>query len=257
MARLAGKAVVVTGAGAGIGRAAARLFAAEGAQVLAVDLDEAGLRETAQGQPAIAALVADVAKADENARMVAEAERRFGGLDAAVLNAGVEGPVAEFAAYPADAFDRVYAVNVRGVFFGMQAAVPALRRRGGGSLVLTSSTSGIRAVPGMCAYTMSKHAVIGLMRSAAVDLAPEKIRVNTVNPGPIDTRMVHDLEAGMRPDAPAAASEAIQRAIPMKRYGRTEEVARLMLFLISDEASFCTGGVYMVDGGVSAGAARS
>lgn len=257
MARLAGKAVLVTGAAAGIGRAAARLFAEEGAQVLAADLDKAGLRATAEGRPEIATLRADVTEADENARMVAEAERRFGGLDAAALNAGVEGPVAEFAAYPADAFERVYAVNVRGVFFGLQAAIPALRRRGGGSLVLTSSTSGIRALPGMCAYTMGKHAVIGLMRSAAVDLAPEKIRVNTVNPGPIDTRMVHDIQARLRPDAPAAASEAMQRAVPMKRYGAAEEVARLMLFLVSDDASFCTGGVYMADGGVSAGAARS
>lgn len=257
MNRLEGKVAIVTGAAAGIGRAAARLFAAEGASLVLVDLDRAGLDETAAGLDQALPLVADVTRAEENARAVAEAERRFGGLDVALLNAGIEGPLAEFAAYPPEAFEKVYAVNVRGVFLGLQAAIPAMRRRGGGSVVLTSSTSGVRALPGMCAYTMSKHAVIGLMRSAAVDLAPEKIRVNTVNPGPIETRMLADIEARLRPEAPSEASAAMQRAIPMKRKGAADEVARMMLYLASDEASFCTGGVYMVDGGVSAGAARS
>ena len=257
MNRLEGKVAIVTGAAAGIGRAAARLFAAEGASLVLVDLDKAGLDETAAGIDRALPLVADVTRAEENTRAVAEAEKCFGGLDIALLNAGIEGPLAEFAAYPPEAFEKVYAVNVRGVFLGLQAAIPAMRRRGGGSVVLTSSTSGVRALPGMCAYTMSKHAVIGLMRSAAVDLAPEKIRVNTVNPGPIETRMLADIEARLRPEAPSEAGAAMQRAIPMKRKGAAEEVARMMLYLASDEASFCTGGVYMVDGGVSAGAARS
>jgi NAD(P)-dependent dehydrogenase (short-subunit alcohol dehydrogenase family) len=257
MKRLAGKTALITGAAAGIGRAAARLFAAEGASVALVDLDRKGLDETAAGLERALTLVADVTGAEENARIVAEAEKRFGGLDIALLNAGIEGPLVELAAYPPEAFEKVYAVNVRGVFLGLQAVIPAMRRRGGGSVVLTSSTSGVRALPGMCAYTMSKHAVIGLMRSAAVDLAPEKIRVNTVNPGPIETRMLADIQARMRPDAPGEADAAMQRGIPIKRKGRAEEVARMMLYLASDDASFCTGGVYMVDGGVSAGAARS
>jgi len=256
MGRLDGKTALITGAAAGIGRAAARLFAAEGANLVLVDRDEAGLKETAAGLTQAATCIGDVTKAADNARFVAEAERRFGGLDAALLNAGVEGPLAEFAAYPEAAFEQVYAVNVRGVFLGIQAAIPAMRRRGGGSIVLTSSTSGLRATYGMCAYTMSKHAVMGLMRSAAIDVGSEKIRVNTVNPGPIDTRMLRDIEARAKPEQPDEAAEATRRINPMKRKGAPEEVARLMLFLASDDASFCNGGVYTVDGGVSAGVAK-
>ena len=257
MARLSGKVALITGAGAGIGRAAARVFAGEGAKLALVDLNRAGLEETAKGLAEALVLPADITKPEENARIVAETEKRFGGLDIALLNAGIEGPVVDFATYPLEQFDRVLSVNMRAVFLGIQAVIPAMRRRQGGSIVLTSSTAGLRALVGMAAYTASKHAVIGLMKSAAVDLAPEKIRVNTVNPGPIDTRMLRDLEGRFRPDDPAAADEATRRNSPSKRKGAPEEVARLMLFLASDEASFCTGGVYMVDGGQSAGIARA
>jgi NAD(P)-dependent dehydrogenase (short-subunit alcohol dehydrogenase family) len=147
-------------------------------------------------------------------------------------------------------FDKVMAVNVRGVWLGLKYVMKAMGAAGG-SIVITSSTSGIRATPHMSAYTASKHAVIGLMRSAAIEGADRKIRVNTVNPSPIDTPMIASLEtmrglAG-RNDQPMAAGT------PLGRYGTPEEVAKLMLFLASDESSFCTGGVYMVDGGVSAG----
>ncbi len=130
--------------------------------------------------------------------------------------------------------------------------MPCLERRGGGSLVLTSSTAGLRAVPNMSAYTASKHAVIGLMRSAAIEGAASNIRVNTVNPSPIDTRMIQSLEE-MHGVQRAGANQPLAGTTPMRRYGTPEEVARLMLFLASGESSFCTGGVYTVDGGVSAG----
>ncbi len=151
------------------------------------------------------------------------------------------------------------AVNVRGVWLGLKYVIPVMARRGGGSIVITSSTAGIRGTIGTSAYTTSKHAVIGLMRTAALECAPLGIRVNTVNPAPIETRMMRSIEQ-MRASQATGGSitveqvkEASASRIPLKRYGAPEEVARLMLFLASDESSFCTGGVYMVDGGTSAG----
>ena len=161
-----------------------------------------------------------------------------------------------------DVFDRVLAVNVRGVWLGLKYAIPAMQRRGGGSIVITSSTAGLRGTAGTSAYTTSKHAVIGLMRSAALECSALNIRVNTVNPAPIETRMMRSLEQQRAENAERAGDanatpEQIKAAgasrIPLRRYGEPEEVARLMLFLASDESSFCTGGVYSVDGGVSAG----
>jgi len=256
MGRMQGKVALVTGAAAGIGRAAAKLLAAEGAAVVLADLDEGGLAETAAGLQDALALRADITDPEENVRLVAEAEKRFGGLDAAVLNAGIEGAVKDIVDYPVEVFDRLMAINVRGPFLGLKAAIPAMKRRGGGSVVITSSTSGIRATPGLSAYTTSKHAVIGLMRAAALELTADNIRVNTVNPGPVDTRMIHALMDQMAPSDPAAAEAARKRGVPMHRYGRPEEVARLMLFLLSDDSGFCTGGVYMADGGISAGTPR-
>jgi NAD(P)-dependent dehydrogenase (short-subunit alcohol dehydrogenase family) len=256
MARMHGKVALITGAAGGIGRAAARLFAAEGAAVLLADIDEAGLAGSAEGLERAATVKADVSLPEDNARLVAEAERRFGGLDAVLLNAALEGPIMRFADYPLETFDRLIAVNLRGVFLGIQAAIPALRRRGGGSIVITSSTSGVRGLPGVPGYTASKHAAIGLARSAAVDLGPENIRVNAVCPGPTDTRMMRSRSQWTQPDDPAAAAEAFRLATPIKRFAAPEEIARLMLFLASDEASYCTGGVYMADGGQTAGPAR-
>ena len=188
----------------------------------------------------------------ENEAVAAAAAERFGGIDIGLLNAGIEGALAPIGDYTVEMFDRVMAINARGVWLGLKALMPHLERRGGGSLVLTSSTAGIRAIPDMSAYTASKHAVIGLMRSAAIEGSASNIRVNTVNPSPIDTRMIQSLEE-MHGVQRAGANQPLAGATPLRRYGEPEEVARLMLFLASDESSFCTGGVYMVDGGVSAG----
>ncbi len=251
MGRLDGKVAIITGAARGIGAAAARIFAAEGARLVLADMLEAPL--VALARDIGSAATAHVTDVSDEAAMQALAEgtvARHGRIDAALLNAGIEGAVTSLVDYPADMFDRVMAVNVRGVWLGLKHVMLAMAATGG-SIVITSSTSGIRATPNLCAYTASKHAVIGLMRSAALEGAAQKIRVNTVNPSPIDTPMITALEqkrglAG-RNDQPMA------RGTPLGRYGTPEEVARLMLFLASDESSFCTGGVYMVDGGVSAG----
>ena len=260
MARLEGKVAVITGATGGIGSAAARLFADEGAKVALVDLDEDALRETVRsiGKNSASYTVADVTRPDQTQAYINAAVERWGGIDILLANAGIEGVLSLITDYPIDIFDRVMAVNVRAVWLGVKYAVPAMLERGGGSIVITSSTAGIGGGPEMSAYNTSKHAVIGLMRSAALEFAPA-IRVNTVNPAPIETRMMRSIEdmrvAAM--DDSAVTAQVVKRAaadrIPMQRYGEPEEVARLMLFLSSDESSFCTGGVYMVDGGRSAG----
>ena len=261
MPRLEGKVAVITGATGGIGRAAAALFAEEGARVALVDLDEGALRELAGslGEDRASYTVADVTQPDQSQAYINAAVNRWGGIDVLLANAGIEGTVATIPDYPIDVFDRVIAVNVRGVWLGVKYAVPAMKERGGGSIVITSSTAGIGGTSEMSAYNTSKHAVIGLMRVAALEGAPHGIRVNTVNPAPIETRMMRSIEE-QRIAAMDDASVTVETAhrsyaqrIPLQRYGNPEEVARMMLFLGSDESSFCTGGVYMVDGGRSAG----
>ncbi len=254
MGRLKGKVALITGAARGIGAAAARLFADEGASLMLADVLAMPLREVAEDIGDRAAhSVSDVADEASVRKLVEDTVARFGHIDVALLNAGIEGQVKPIGEYPTEVFDKVMAVNVRGVWLGLKYVMKSMDATGG-SIVITSSTSGIRATPNLSAYTASKHAVIGLMRSAAIEGASKRIRVNTVNPSPIDTPMIAALEtmrglAG-RNDQPMA------RATPLGRYGTPEEVANIMLFLASDESSFCTGGVYMVDGGVSAGRAQ-
>ena len=261
MARLDGKVAVITGATGGIGQAASRLFAEEGARVALVDLDEGALRELVQsiGEDKASYTVADVTDPDQSQAYFDAAVNRWGGIDAYLANAGIEGTLATIPDYPIDIFDRVIAVNVRGVWLGIKYAVPAMRERGSGSIVITSSTAGIGGTTEMSAYNTSKHAVIGLMRVAALECAPHGIRVNTVNPAPIETRMMRSIEeqrvAAMDDTSVTVevTKQSYAQRIPLRRYGNPEEVARMMLFLASDDSSFCTGGVYMVDGGRSAG----
>ena len=261
MARLEGKVAVITGAIGGIGSAAARLFAEEGARVALVDLDEAALQETVRsiGEDNASYTLADVTQPEQTQAYINAAVDRWGGIDILLANAGIEGTLSPITDYPVDVFDRVMAVNVRGVWLGIKYVVPVMSGRGGGSIVITSSTAGIGGSAEMSAYTTSKHAVIGLMRTAALEGAPSGIRVNTVNPAPIETRMmrsIEDMRVAALDDSKVTvevAKQSFADRIPLQRYGNPEEVARMMLFLASDDSSYCTGGVYMVDGGRSAG----
>jgi NAD(P)-dependent dehydrogenase (short-subunit alcohol dehydrogenase family) len=251
--RLKDKVAIITGGAGGIGRAAGKRFVAEGARVLLADIDENALREAVAdiGSDQASHCVTDVTDPEANQRMVALAEERYGGVDILLANAGTEGRVKPIIECGVDVFDRVIAVNVRGVWLGLKAAIPALQRRGGGSIVITSSTAGVKGAAGLSPYITSKHAVIGMMRSAALECAPLGIRVNTVNPGPVETRMMRSLEEGLAPGAGEKAREMYKRRIPLQRYGEPDDVAALMLFLASDESSFITGSVYMVDGGMT------
>ena len=254
MGRLEGKVAVITGGAGGIGRAAGRLFAAEGADVLLADLSEATLKEAVDeiGSNRVSYVVADVTKAEDNQAMFEVAAERYGGVDTFLANAGVEGDVAPITEYDEQRFDQVIAVNVKGVFLGLRSALPALTARGGGSIIITSSVAGVTGAPGLAPYVTSKHAVIGMMRSAAKEAAPANIRVNTVNPSPVETRMMRSLEAGINPEDPEGAKSQIAANIPLARYGEPEDIARVMLFLASDDSAFVTGSVYMADGGNTA-----
>ena len=254
MKRLEGKVAVVTGGAGGIGIATAKKLVSEGARLLLVDLSDAQLREAARtiGSEAATICTGDVSKPEDNERMIRTAVDRYGGVDVLVANAGIEGTVKPIPEYPVETFDKVIAVNVRGVWLGLKYAIPEIAKRGGGSIVVLSSIAGLHGFAGVSPYVTSKHAVIGMVRTAALECAPMKVRVNTVNPSPIETRMMRALEEGFAPGGAVEAKKGFEAIIPLARYGTPEEVADLVCFLASDESRFCTGGVYSVDGGMSA-----
>lgn len=252
--RFEGRCVLITGATGGIGRAAARRLAAEGAKLLLCDMADEPLRAMAAeyGEAALA-VAGDITREETMARAIGEALASFGRIDGAFLNAGTEGVVAQLGEARFADFERVMAVNVGGCFIGLNSLVPVMKRQGGGSIVLTSSTAGLRGSAGLAPYVASKHAVLGLMRSAALEGAAHGIRVNALHPGPIDTVMIRNIERGFAPDNLDAAAKATVARVPLKRYGEAHEVAALLAFVLSEEASFCTGSSFSIDGGIMAG----
>ena len=246
---LPGKVAIVTGAGSGIGRASALRFAAEGASVVAADVRGPKVDETvamieAAGGAAVPH-VGDVADAADTERMVATAVEEFGGLDALFNNAGTIRPGTAVTLSPED-WDLVMAVNVRSVFLAVKYAVAAMVERGGGAIVSTASVSGLAGDPANVAYSASKAAVVNLTRSLAVDHARQRIRVNCICPGAVDTPPVGRMLA--EPEARARA----ERAHPLGRIGRPEDIAAAAVWLCSDESAWITGHALVVDGGLSA-----
>jgi NAD(P)-dependent dehydrogenase (short-subunit alcohol dehydrogenase family) len=252
----AGKIVVITGAGNGIGRQTALGFAARGAKVLAVDRDAAGAEAAAasirQKGGEARAHVADVTKSAEVRGYVEAALAAYGRIDCFFNNAGIEGKVAPIAEYDEATFDAVIEVNLKGVFLGLRHVLPVMIKQGAGAVVNTASVAGLVGTPGMAPYVASKHAVIGLTRTASGEVARSGVRVNAVCPGPIDTRMIHALEAQLNPADPDAASRRYRAALPSGRYGTAEEVASLVLFLCSDLAGNINGAHFVADGGRTA-----
>jgi NAD(P)-dependent dehydrogenase (short-subunit alcohol dehydrogenase family) len=251
MPKLENKTTIITGGSGGIGAATGRKFAAEGANVLLVDLDEDALREAVASieSDRVSYFVANVADATQARAYVTAAVERYGGLDVVFANAGIEGKIAPLVETSEEDFDRVQAVNVKGVWLSMKYAVPELVKRGGGSIIVNSSVAGLIGYPNLSPYVASKHAALGLTRAAAVELAASNIRVNAIHPGPIANRMMESLERQLAPDAPETVKQGMESAVPLHRYGTNEEIANLAAFLASDESSYCTGASFVADGG--------
>ena len=247
------KVALVTGGGNGIGRATALGFAGRSAKVVIVDRDKTGGEATAgivrqQGGEALF-VQADVTDAKSVEAYVKKAVEAYGRIDCFHNNAGIEGKVANIVDYDEAMFDQVMSVNVRGVFLGMKYVLRQMLTQKSGAIVNTASTAGLMGSPGMPAYVASKHAVLGLTKTASGEVARQGIRVNAVCPGPIDTRMIHDLEKQLNPGDPGKVEATYQASIPIGRYGTAEEVANTVLFLCSDLAGNITGAHFVVDGG--------
>jgi NAD(P)-dependent dehydrogenase (short-subunit alcohol dehydrogenase family) len=254
--RLHGKVAIVTGATGGIGEATAKLFLQEGASVMLVARSAEKLKDTCDRLVAGQGLAHFVAEAADEAAMaaaVAETIKVFGGVDILFANAGTEGRSRPLAEQTLKDFEQVLRTNVVGVWLAMKHCVEPMKKRGGGSMLAVASIAGVIGFAGVAPYIASKHAVCGLVKTAALELGPAGIRVNAIAPGPIDNRMIRSLESQISPEDPESVRKGMEAIIPLKRYGTNDEVARLALFLASNESSYCTGGIHMIDGGYTAG----
>lgn len=254
--RLQDKVAIITGATGGIGEATARLFLDQGAKVMLVARSQDKLNATLEklnGGDNVAHAIAEADNEEQTARAVQATVDTFGGVDILMANAGTEGLVSPIESQTYENWQQVLNVNVIGVWLSMKYCVEPMKARGGGSMIAISSVAGMTGFPGVAPYTASKHAVFGLVKTSAMELAESKIRVNAIGPGPIDNRMMHSLESQMSPDDSDAIHDVVEGMIPMKRYGTDQEVANMALFLGSDDSSYCTGSIHMVDGGFIAG----
>ena len=253
--RLTGKVAIITGATGGIGEATAKLFLQEGASVMLVGRSADKLKETRDRlalDTGVAHFVADAADEEATAAAVAATITAFGSVDILFANAGTEGKVNPLAAINRADFEQVLQTNVIGVWLAMKYCVEPMKQRGGGSMIVTASIAGVVGFAGAAPYIASKHAVNGLVKTAALELSEAGIRVNAIAPGFIDNDMIHRITAQFAPENPAAMRDGLTALVPLKRYGTSEEVANLALFLASDESTYCTGAVHILDGGYTA-----
>jgi NAD(P)-dependent dehydrogenase (short-subunit alcohol dehydrogenase family) len=250
MARLEQKVALITGGESGIGLACARLFVAEGARVHLAGLAKDKLETAAAelGPDAAGWSVTDVTEEDQVAAAMRQAVDRFGRLDILLSNAGIAGDQAPITGYPTDVFRRVLDVHVLGAFLVLKHGLPYLAE--GGSVIITSSVVGLTSAPGICAYATAKHAQVGLMRTAAKEVADRGIRVNTLHPGPTDTAFQQAIEVAATGVPPGEAARLFDAMIPLGRHASPEEIARSALYLASADSSFVTGSTLAVDGGM-------
>jgi NAD(P)-dependent dehydrogenase (short-subunit alcohol dehydrogenase family) len=253
MGELENRNCIVTGAAGSIGFASAELFLKEGAKVLLVDRD---VRKLELAQKAlvdfgsrVATIACDVSNTENTRRYVADAVDRWGKIDTLFINAGVSGDCKPVVDYPEQSFDDVMAVNVKAVFLACKYGIPQMND--GGSIIITSSIMGVRGVGNIVAYATSKHAVIGLMKVVAHEVAARNIRANVIAPGPVDNEFQKSIEDSLSAAIGIDATAMINGMIPLRRHARAGEIAGTALFLASSRSSFSTGAVYMADGGLS------
>jgi len=254
--KMEGKIAVVTGGGNGIGQAACLAFAREGAKVMVVDIDAAAAEKTATAIREMGgeaqSFKADVSQSKDVQAYVEHTISTFGRIDTFFNNAGIEGIITPLAEYSEDLWDRVMGVNLKGSFLGLRYVLPVMIAQKKGTIVNTASVAGTVGSPGMAAYSASKHAILGLTRTAAGEVGKQGVRVNAICPGPINTRMIHSLEKMINPDDPAAVAKFNTGRNPMGRYGEPEEIARVVVFLASDESDYVNGVAWLIDGGRTA-----
>ena len=254
--KMDGKIALVTGGGNGIGQAACLEFARQGAKVMVVDIDAAAGEKTAVAIRAMGgdaeSFQADVSQSSDVQAYVAHTLKTFGRIDTFFNNAGIEGVITPLAEYSEELWDRVMGVNLKGSFLGLRNVLPVMIAQKKGTVVNTASVAGTVGAPGMAAYSASKHAILGLTRTVAGEVGKQGVRVNAVCPGPINTRMIHSLEKMINPDDPASVAKFNTSRNPMGRYGEPEEIARIVVFLASDESEYVNGVAWLIDGGRTA-----
>ena len=252
MKKLENKVAIITGGSGSIGKITAKLFLDEGAKVMLVDLTEDTLKKAVQelNSEHVKYCVADVSKAVDVENYTNETVKLFGKIDVFFNNAGIEGVVKPITDYPEDVFDKVIAVNVKGIWLGNKYALPKMKD--GGSIILTSSVAGILGFAGLSAYVASKHAIVGIMRTTAIEAASRKIRVNSVHPSPVNNRMMRSIEEGASAGHAEEVKKQFEASIPLGRYAEPIEIAKLVLFLASDDSQFITGTTQVIDGGMAA-----
>ncbi|CAD0218202.1 Levodione reductase [Chryseobacterium sp. JV274] len=252
MKRLEDKVTIITGGSGSIGKITAKIFLEEGAKVMLVDLSENSLKDAVQelNSEHIKYCVADVSNSAEVEHYVAETIKLFGKIDVFFNNAGIEGIVKPIEYYPEDIFDKIISVNVKGVWLGNKYVLPQMND--GGSIIITSSVAGILGFAGLSAYVTSKHAVVGIMRTTALEASSRKIRVNTIHPSPVNNRMMRSIEESSSAGHGDEIRKQFEAAIPLGRYAEPIEIAKLVLFLASEDSKFITGTTQIIDGGMSA-----